>query len=120
MSLIWRHGAVLMGALPLWGCAQNDPTVPTAELGVRIIVTTRDDYPSAGDVMARAASLARVPVRDVQGLATQRYRMTVVCADETACRAAVQRIAADRSFALGVEGEERQKIPTKPTRDASR
>ena len=105
-------------ALPALAAVPIDP--PTAERGVRIVVTTRDDHSSAGEVMTRTANLARVPVRDVQDLSGLRYRMTLVCPDEAACRAAMARIAADRSFALGVDIEDRQQIPARPTRDTSR
>jgi hypothetical protein len=113
-TLSWRHCA-LLSALPLWACAQSDLPVPTAEPGVRIVVTM-----SVGEMTTRTANLARVPLRDVMELAPQRYRITLVCPDDAACRAAVARIAADRSFALGVDIEGRQQIPTRPSRDASR
>jgi len=118
-TLSWRHCA-LLSALPLWGCVQSDLAVPTAEPGVRIIVTTRSEYMSTGEATTHTKNLAQVPVRDVMELAPQRYRMTLVCPDDAACRAAVARIAADRSFALGVDIEGRQQIPTRPSRDASR
>jgi hypothetical protein len=46
-----------------------------------------------------------------------------VCPDVATCREAAQRIANDRTFALGVDAENpttRQKIPVKPTREQSR
>ena len=67
----------------------------------RIVGRTVHDWPSAADVALRARRLAGVPVRDALDIGALRYRMTLVCADQEACRAAMARIAADRSFALG-------------------
>ena len=49
-----------------------------------------------------------------------RYRLTLLCADTDACRAAMARIKADKSFALGVDAIDRVQIPAKPSRESSR
>jgi hypothetical protein len=109
----------LLAALPLLGCAQASRP-EDAEPQQRVIVTTVHDWPSAADVALRARRLAGVPVRDALDIGALRYRMTLVCPDNDACRAAMARIAADRSFALGVEADGRMQIPAKPTREQSR
>ena len=113
--------ALLLAMLPLLGCAQGSrPEDANTEPMQRVIVTTVHDWPSAADVALRARHLAGVPVRDALDIGALRYRMTLVCADQDACRAAMTRIAADRSFALGVEADGRMQIPAKPTREQSR
>jgi len=113
--------AALLAALPLFGCAQGSrPDDANAEPQQRVIVTTVHDWPSAADVALRARHLAGVPVRDALDIGALRYRMTLMCADPDACRAAMARIAADRSFALGVDADGRMQIPAKPPREQSR
>ena len=117
----WRHVARLSVML-LCGCntVNNEAPVPPPDL--RIMVTARSEYPSAIEAKIQASILARVPIRDAEDMGAGRYRMILVCPDTATCRSAVQRIADDRFFALGVdaEGPNRQKIPIKPTREASR
>jgi len=116
----WRRGA-LLSLLPLWGCAQSDNRPAPPEPGQRIVVTTRSEYMSTGQVGARLKDLSGVPVREVTDVGPSVYRVTLGCADPAACRAAAQRIADDRSFVLAVEIEGgRQKIPVKPSRESAR
>ena len=68
----------------------------------------------------RARQLSGVPVNDVIELAPDRYRMSLQCADADACRAAMARIAADKTFARSVDAEGRVQIPAKPSREVSR
>src|SRR5262247_2609534 len=114
MPMTWPRAA-MCAALPLWGCAQGD-LAPVPPPDLRIVVTTRVEYPTATEAKIHAANVARVPVRDADDLGAGRYRMVLVCPDTATCRAAAQRIADDRSFSLGVdaEGPQRQKIPIKP------
>jgi len=121
MLTITRHAGALLSLLSLCGCLTSEPApVPPPDL--RITVTARSEYPSVVEAKIRASNLARVPIRDEEDLGAGRYRMILVCPDAVTCRAAVQRIADDRFFALGVdaEGPNRQRIPIKPTREASR
>ncbi|HEU5297585.1 MAG TPA: hypothetical protein VFU71_22600 [Burkholderiaceae bacterium] len=117
----WRRAA-LSSLLPMCGCLTSEPTpVPPPDL--RIMVTTRTEYASAAEAKIHASNLARVPIRDVEDLGAGRYRMVLACPDTATCRTAVQRIADDRFFALGVDAEfpgARQRVPVKPTREASR
>ena len=111
----------VLSLLPLCSCLTSE-LAPVPPPDLRIMVTTRGEYPSAVDAKIRAANLARVPIRDAEDLGAGRYRMVLVCPDIATCRAAAQRVADDRFFALGVdaEGPNRQQIPVKPTREASR
>ena len=119
----WRHG-LLLAALPLIGCDTLNapiPAVPPPDL--RIVITTQRDYPTPGEAKIHAENLAKVPIRDADDLGGGKYRMVLVCPDVATCREAAQRIANDRTFALGVDAENpttRQKIPVKPTREQSR
>jgi hypothetical protein len=122
-TLHWPTGAAL-SALLLCGCDTLNaplPAVPPTDL--RIYLTTRSEYPTAGDAKIRASNLAGMPIREADDLGAGRYRMVLVCPDAATCRAAAQRIADDHFFALGVDFESpqtRQRIPVKPTREASR
>lgn len=121
LTIPWRAGA-LLGLLPVCGCLTND-LAPVPPPDLRIVVTARSEYASAVEAKIHASNLARVPIRDAEDLGAGRYRMVLVCPDIAACRNAAQRIADDRFFALGVDAESpttRQKIPVKPTREASR
>jgi hypothetical protein len=116
----WR-AAALLAVLPLWGCAQSGRAdTANAEPGQRVVLTTAREFASPGEVMSRVVRLAGVPVRDAIDIGPLRYRMTLVCADEAACRSAIARIVADRSFALAVEPDGRMQIPAKPPREQSR
>ena len=120
MLITWRAGA-LSSLLALSGCLTSEPApVPPPDL--RITVTARSEYVSAAEAQVHVSNLARVPIRDAEDLGAGRYRMVLVCPDTATCRSAVQRVADDRFFALGVdaEGPNRQRIPIKPTREASR
>jgi len=117
-----HHGALLC-ALALCGCTVTTELAPVPPPDLRIMVTTRSEYNSAAEVRSRVSNLAGVPVRDADELGASRYRMVLVCPDVATCRAAAQRVANDPFFALGVDAEipqSRQRIPVKPTREASR
>jgi hypothetical protein len=116
----WRAGA-LLSLLPLCGCLTSE-LAPVPPPDLRITVTARNEYPSVMEAQIHASNLARVPIRDAEDLGAGRYRMVLVCPDTATCRSAAQRIADDRFYALGVdaEGPNRQRIPIKPTREASR
>lgn len=120
LTITWRAGA-LLGLLPMCGCLTGE-LAPVPPPDLRITVTTRSEYPSAIEAKIQASILARMPIRDAEDMGAGRYRMILVCPDTVTCRSAVQRIADDRFFALGVdaEGPNRQRIPIKPTREASR
>jgi len=115
-----RAGA-LLSLLPLCGCLTGE-LAPVPPPDLRITVTTRSEYASAVIVKIHAANLALVPIRDEEDMGAGRYRMVLACPDTATCRAAVQRIADDRFFALGVdaEGPNRQRIPIKPNRESAR
>lgn len=119
-----RDGALLATVVLLFGCETLNsrlPPVPPPDL--RVVVTTAVEYPSAAEATIRLSNAARVPVRDVYELGAGRYRLVLVCPDIATCRAAAQRIADDRTFAVGVDAENpntRQTIPVRPTRKASR
>jgi hypothetical protein len=111
------HRSVYLVALALFGCAAKSPA-PT-EPYQRVVLYTAGEWPQA-EVSDRVARLAGVPVRDTVQLAPHRWRLSLLCADTDACRAAMARIAADRTFALGVDAEGRVQIPAKPSREAAR
>ena len=104
----------------LLACAGPDAKTPPADPHQRVLLYTAAEWPGAAEVADRAARLAGVPVRDAQQLAPHRYRMSLLCTNADACRAAIARIAADRTFALGVDAEGRVQIPVKPAREAAR
>ncbi len=120
LTITWRAGALLT-LLPLCGC-ETDRMAPVPPPDLRITVTARTEYASAAEATVHVSNLARVPTREVEDLGAGRYRMVLVCPDTATCRSAVQRVADDRFFALGVdaEGPNRQRIPITPTREASR
>lgn len=120
LTTAWR-AAALLTLLPLCGCETNT-LAPVPPPDLRITVTARTEYSSAYEAQVHASNLARVPIRDAEDLGAARYRMVLVCPDTATCRSAVQRIADDRFFALGVdaEGPNRQRVPIKPTREAAR
>jgi hypothetical protein len=116
----WRHG-VWLSMLSLCGCASGDAArADAAQPGQRVVVTTVRELPGTAQVANRAAELSAVPVRDVVEIGPGRYRMMLLCADTDACKAAMSRIAADRSFVRAVDADGRMQIPSKPSRDASR
>jgi len=125
LTIHWRCGALFsVLALLMCGCdSLNNQTAPIPPPDLRIYVTTRSEYPSAVEAKIRAANLAGVPIRDADDLGAGRFRMVLVCPDIDTCRGAVQRIANDPFYALGVDAEfpgARQRVPVKPTREASR
>jgi hypothetical protein len=119
-KILWRHGAWL-SVLSLCGCASGDAArAQISQPSQRIVVTTVRELPGIAQVTDHAAKLSGVPVRDTVEIGPGLYRMTLLCADYDACKAAMSRIAADRSFVLGVDADGRVQIPSKPSRDMSR
>lgn len=117
----WQVWIVSLALSLLAACAGPDAkTPPPAEPYQRVLLYTAGEWPGAAEVADRVSRLAGVPVRDAMQLAPHRYRMSLLCADADACRAAMARIAADRTFAVGVDAEGRVQIPAKPSRDAAR
>lgn len=112
----WRPWAVVAVA-PLVACA---PVETPASSGLRVIVSTANEWPTATEVANRAARLARVAVRNIVEDGPRRYYLTLDCHSEPDCREAMARIAADRSFALGVERDTRQRLPGRPGGEAAR
>lgn len=113
------HRSVWLAVWPLlFGCASKSPE-PT-EPYQRVVVYTSHEWPGPAEIADRVARLARVPVRDTVQLAPHRWRLSLLCPDADACRAAIARVAADRTFALGVDAEGRVQIPAKPSREAAR
>ena len=117
----WQRCIASLAWPLLFACAGPDArTPPPAEPYQRVLLYTAREWPGAAEVSDRVARLAQVPVRDAMQLAPHRYRLSLLCADADACRAAMARIAADRTFALGVDAEGRVQIPAKPSREAAR
>lgn len=87
---------------------------------MRVILTTAIEWPSAAEVSGRASRLARVAVRNIVEDGPRRYYLTLDCHSEPECREAMARIAADRTFALGIERDARQRLPARPGGEASR
>lgn len=112
----WRQWAVA-AVLPLVACAQAD-TAPVP--GLRVILTTTNEWPSAAQVSDRASRLAHVAARNAVEDGPRRYYLTLDCHSEPECREAMARIAADRTFALGIERDARQRLPARPASEASR
>lgn len=112
----WRHWAVV-AVVPLVACAQADTPAPS---GLRVVVSTANEWPSTTEVANRAARLARVAVRNIVEDGPRRYYLTLDCHSEPECRDAMARIAADRTFALGVERDPRQRLPARPGGEAAR
>jgi len=115
-----RNLAYLAIAGALVACAGGAKTPPPEHPFQRVVVFTAHEWPSTGPVSDRAKQLSGVPVSDVIELAPDRYRMSLQCPDADACRAAIARIAADKTFAKAVDAEGRVQIPAKPSREASR
>jgi hypothetical protein len=119
-TMSWRH-CVWLSTLLLCGCASGDAArAQISEPNQRIVLTTVRELPGIAQVTNRAAELSGALVRDTVEIGPGRYRMTLLCADHDACKAAMKRIAADRSFVLAVDADGRMQIPSKPSRDASR
>src|SRR5262245_44650477 len=119
MCMLPLRKVVLMAALPLVACAQADSN-RAPEPSRQVILYTTNEWPNSARVVDRAAELAGVRVRDALELAPRCYRVSLLCDDEAACKAAMARIAADRNFVLAVEADPRQQIPAKPSRESSR
>ena len=115
----WHRGISCI-ALPLLVACAGPKSPPPSEPFQRVLVYTAHEWPGPFEVADRTARLAGVPVRDAVQIAPHRYRMSLLCADAEACRAAMNRITADRTFALGVDAEGRVQIPAKPSREAAR
>jgi hypothetical protein len=112
----WRCWAVA-AALPLVACA---PVQTPASSGLRVILSTTNEWASATEVANRATRLARVPARNIVEDGPRRYYVTLDCHTEPDCRDAMARIAADRNFVLAVERDTRQRLPGRPGGEASR
>jgi hypothetical protein len=118
-NLIWRRIAALLLVSALSACG-GVRTPPPAVPSQRIMVYTASDWVTVPEVAARASRLSGVPVHEAIEIGPMRYRLTLLCADHDACRAAIARIAADRTFAVGVDAIGRVQIPDKPSRESSR
>lgn len=103
-------------------CAQSGERAgpPLAPGAQRVVVTTVVEWPSAAEVASRVAGIGGVPVRDAAIDSPRNYRMTLDCADAAACHDAIKRIAAARTFVQFIGADDRQRVPRKPERDASR
>src|SRR5688572_21090171 len=114
----WQRSVLYPAVVGVLAACAGASTPPPEHAFQRIVVYTAREWPSTAPVSDRAKRLSGVPVSDVIELAPDRYRMSLQCADTDACRAAMARIAADKTFAKGVDAEGRVQIPAKPSRDA--
>lgn len=113
----------------LGACAQAaTPVIPTAASGaspappvegLRVQIRTVADGPALPALSARLAAIAGVPVRDIAGIAPQRFAVTLECADAAACDGAVARLIAERALIAEVIPDARRKLPTRPPRSES-
>jgi hypothetical protein len=119
-SLVSRLG-LSAAALAMTACAQGDrPGLPPPGYAQRVLLTTFIEWPSTAEVAGRVAQIGGVPVRDAGQDGPRVYRMTLACNDEPACRDAMQRLSANRSFVQAIERDARQRLPARPERDTSR
>ncbi len=116
----WQRSALILLSAVLGACSGALRTPPPEGPSQRILVYTASDWVTVPEVAARVARLSGVPVYEALEIGPMRYRVTLLCADHDACRAAIARIAADKSFALGVDPIGRVQIPEKPSRESSR
>jgi hypothetical protein len=100
-------------------CAQAGPAVAPPP-GQRVLLTTVIEWPTLAEVSNRTARLAGVPVREVDEVGPRLYRLTLVCTSDAQCRDAVALVAADRRFVHSVEADARQRIPARPSGEATR
>ena len=114
-----QRGALAVMAVAISACSAVR-TPPPEGPSQRILVYTASDWMTVPEVAAHAQRLIGVPVHEAVEVGPMRYRLTLLCADHDACRAAMARIAADRTFALGVDAIGRVQIPDKPSRESSR
>jgi hypothetical protein len=115
----WQRSALVLLAAALSACA-GLRTPPPEGPSQRIVVYTASDWWTAPEVATRAARLSGVPVHEALEIGPMRYRVTLLCADNDSCGAAMTRIRADKTFALGVDAIGRVQIPEKPSRESSR
>jgi hypothetical protein len=103
-------------AAPVAACAQPQALQPNP----RIIVQTAIDWPSAAEAALRAAQIAGVPMGDALMVAPRRVAMTLTCDSDSACQQALQRLTAEREFALSVELDARARVPARPASGTTR
>jgi hypothetical protein len=115
----WPRIAAVLLASALSACG-GVRTPPPEGPSQRIMVYTASDWRTAPEVATRAAILSGVPVHEAIEIGPMRFRVTLLCADADACGAAIKRIAADKTFAVGVDAIGRVQIPEKPSRESSR
>lgn len=121
--LLLTLSAAALTAAVLAGCAastavdaaQPPPAVP----GLRVIVETVDDWPSAASFAERAARVAGVPVADALPLGPLRFALTLRCADADACERARRRLAADTALVADVQMPARRTLPAPPARSTA-
>ena len=82
-----QRGALTVMAVAISACSAVR-TPPPEGPSQRILVYTASDWMTVPEVAAHAQRLSGVPVHEAVEVGPMRYRLTLLCADHDACRAA--------------------------------
>ncbi len=113
-----RHSiaALLAAAIGLAGCAAASQPVQW-----RLQVRAAADWPDAQRFADEASVVAGVPVRpDPVAIAPHWYAITLECESRPACKHAAMKLAAQPSLVVELRRDEQQRIPSRPSSEASR
>jgi hypothetical protein len=110
-SFLALSGLLLAGA-----CAQ--PPAPVEPAVPRVLLSTVAEWPALPALAAAAAQRAGVAVTAASAVSPRLFALTLDCADARACRDAMQRLAADTTFARAVEPDSRRSLPPRPAASA--
>ena len=92
---------------------------PPAAPAHRLIVVTVSEWPATDALAQRGAAVAGVPVVDVRRIAPRQFVLSLLCPDAPACSAAQERLSAEPNFLVGLQEDQRRRIPARPTPPAA-
>lgn len=103
----------------LIACAQ--PPTPAAEPGAfgRIMLVTVADWPSGADLAMEAARRAGVAVTRSSAISPRLFALTLDCISAADCQRAIDRLGADKAFAVEVQPDRRRGVPARPSPSSS-
>lgn len=115
-----RSAAIALSMLVVACTAPASGVVdPPAAPAHRLIVLTVLEWPATDALAQRVAAVAGVPVVEVRRIAPRQFALSLLCPDAADCRAAQERLSAEPNFLVGLQEDQRRRIPGRPTAPAA-
>ena len=90
-----------------------------AETACAVLLTTAADWPSTTALASEAAQRAGLAVTRTTAISARSFALRLAASTSAECTAAIERLRADRGFAVSAEPDQRRTLPPRPSASAA-